>query len=47
MNRKDLSSSGKTKNKASAADLRKKEKDCRAFATRTDAGEGEIRATDS
>ncbi|XP_029678477.1 rho-associated protein kinase 2 isoform X1 [Formica exsecta] len=29
MNRKDLSSSGKNKNKASAADLRKKEKDCR------------------
>lgn len=29
MNRKDLSSSGKSKNKASAADLRKKEKDCR------------------
>ncbi|XP_020282768.1 rho-associated protein kinase 1 isoform X2 [Pseudomyrmex gracilis] len=29
MNRKDISSSGKTKNKASAADLRKKEKDCR------------------
>lgn len=29
MNRKDLSSSGKNKNKASASDLRKKEKDCR------------------
>ncbi|XP_012273946.1 rho-associated protein kinase 2 [Orussus abietinus] len=29
MNRKDLSSGSKTKNKASSADLRKKEKDCR------------------
>ena len=29
MNRKDLSSVGKTKNKASSADLRKKEKECR------------------
>lgn len=29
LNRKDLSASGKTKNKASSADLKKKEKDCR------------------
>lgn len=31
MNRKDVSSTGKNKNKASATDLRKKEKDCRRF----------------
>lgn len=31
MNRKDVSSSGKNKNKASAADLRKKEKECRKY----------------